>query len=281
LHAELFIGLFPALLEFKGCSLLDIEYTMLSGDEGAPKYRFGLGFTLSLSIQFASLIGLCYRPSEGQIVRKYQQFLSFAAALLAISTSAFATVSLQLVDAVTSGPTNQATVVKGQTFQVRLNLISTSTTEQTTGLDYYLQALGTGSGFFTITDRNISSSPYSDVNKDDLTVEAEPESVLNPKNAWDLGATVANPNAPVAGNTTQLVAFYTLRVNAATPNDSYVIETISDSNSGWIGNAADLFNDHEFNFHGSYNVMVVPEPATLGILTLSLIAATTRRRRGH
>jgi hypothetical protein len=216
--------------------------------------------------------------SEGQIVRKYQQFLLFAAGLLAFSTSAWATVSLQLIDAVTSGPTNQATVVKGTSFQVRLNLITTSTTEQTTGLDYYLRALGTGSGLFMITDRSISTSPYSDVIWDDATVETQPQSVLNPQNAWDLGATVSNPNAPVSGNTTQLVALYTLLVNASAPSDSYVIETISDAGTGWVGNAADNFNDHEFNFHGSYNVLVIPEPAMLGAMGLGMIVCAVRRR---
>jgi len=219
---------------------------------------------------------------------KFKHLLMGVAAAIAIPAStALATMSLQIVDRVTSGPTNEVTVNKGATFQVRLNLVSVNsanpTSEQTTGLDYYLQALGTGNGFFSIDDRDISTSPYSDMLNDDTVVEKNGTmSVLNPRNAWDLGGNVANPNAPVNGNVTTLVAFYQILVKATTPNGQYVIETISDPGTGWVGGPSDTpqaFGEHEFNFPGSYTVNVIPEPAMAGVLGLGMLAGAVRRRR--
>ncbi len=191
-------------------------------------------------------------------------------ALFAISsTSARATTTLQFVDRTLSGANNQATVQKGQEFDIRLNLI-TSASETVTGLDYFLKALGNGNGLFLIVDREISTSPWDDTLYADSVVEMQPASVLDPQNEFDLGAVV--PSAPPPTNTTQLVAFYKLRVNAAAPNDSYTIET---SDSLWSNG----IDDAPFNFQGSYNVIVIPEPATAAMIALPLMAWTIRARR--
>src|SRR5688572_6354172 len=167
------------------------------------------------------------------------------------AASAWATVQLQLVDRVTSGPTNQVTVSKGNFFEVRLNLQTSLASETVTGIDYYLHVVGVGSGMFRIIDRDISTSPWNDTLTTDLVVEAEPDSVLNPRNVWDLGAVAAAaPSSP----STQLVAFYRIGVNPSTPNGSYVIETTTEPGTGW-SNGVD---DFPFNFPGSYNVMVIP-----------------------
>src|SRR2546421_299742 len=96
-------------------------------------------------------------------------FLSALAVGCLSAPCALATVSLNFngVSSVIANP--------GDTFTLRVNLVSTS--EQTTGLDYYLRVLS-GSNFFSIQDRDISTSPYSDPNQSDATVEAMPDSVL-------------------------------------------------------------------------------------------------------
>ena len=57
-----------------------------------------------------------------------------------------------------------------------------------------------------------------------------------------------------------------------------MIETSSDAGTGWTGNAADNFNDHDFNFPGSYNVLVTPEPGSLALGGLMVIGLARRRR---
>jgi len=201
--------------------------------------------------------------------------LSLLASMVIPAASALATVTLALTDQ--DATPLSTTVAKGSNFTVRLNL--TSTSEQTTGLDYFLAALGSGSGHFYIVDRDISTSPYADPSFVDSVVEAQPDSVLNPRNAWDLGATLNNVNSALNSGT-YLVANYTIHVNADTPNATYTIEAQNDPNIGWIGNSADNFNDHPFSPPpADFAVTVTPEPtfAVFGIPTMAFLLSPRRK----
>jgi hypothetical protein len=118
-------------------------------------------------------------------------------AFLAIEASAAvksgATVSLKLSD---NDATPTSTIVlPGSSFTVTASLV---TTTPLTGVDYYLQTTGAAAGKFRITARNLGASLLSDpikANTGDNGLSAgvtdTSVSLLNPRNALDLGASVS------------------------------------------------------------------------------------------
>jgi hypothetical protein len=215
---------------------------------------------------------------------KTLKFLAIAASSMLMAGNAHANVALTLSDG-DSTPTSRV-VVPGSTFTLTANL--TSTTESITGVDYYLQAAGSGSGLFRITDRNIGSSPFSDLikaNTGDNGANAgildATMSLLSPRNTLDLGASIANVNLPVTPGTYAL-ATYTISVPSNISPGSYVISTTSDNGTGWVAQAP-LFNESTFNQYGSFTVTVsqpispVPEPSA-GLAIAGVIALLSRRR---
>jgi hypothetical protein len=154
---------------------------------------------------------------------------------------------------------------RGATFTLTLNI---SSSEATTGVDYYLT---TPDGFVgptayfslnpngtTPVGRDFTGSTpttaYSDVYKTNTEVLAVPANALNPQTDLDLGGTLNNVNnANVPG--TYLVAKYTFLVNNATPNGTYTIQTVSAPGTGWIGAGPD-FNEAEFSHHASYSITI-------------------------
>ncbi len=211
---------------------------------------------------------------EGFVIRALKYgVIVYAGLAMAFAALAHATVSLSFnqlavtIDKLLASPP-QATVA--------LNLVSTA--EQTTGLDYYLTALGSANGHFQVIDRNISTSLYNDLINPDQTsgeirgVEALPEALLNPTTDLDLGG---NATAAQASGT-RFVSNYTIRVLPGTPNGSYVIETTSLDGTGWIGTD---FMDHPFTNQASLNIIVVPEPACLGLAGMLGLLSLGRRKR--
>jgi hypothetical protein len=210
-------------------------------------------------------------------------FLVFSAGY---ATSATALVRLELVD--NDATPTSTTVLPGASFTVTARLVSTLTSEQITGADYYLNVSGAAAGKFRITGRDTTGSTFSDLIKANSGDNgANPGvldaafSVLNPRNALDLGASIAYVNAPNPGNSTYLLAFYTISVPINTPNGTYALSTLSEPGTGWVG-AAPLFNEAAFSQHGSFTVTVqaagqVPEPT--GALAVAGAMMLGRRRR--
>jgi hypothetical protein len=176
-----------------------------------------------------------------------------------------------------TGPnTGRVTVAPGATFDVRLNLSSNNATAgRTTGLDYYLTMIGAGSGLFTIEDRNITGSAYSDPYFTMPEMQAMPGTplLLDPTNDADLGAVTATGVSNGSG--TFLVAIFTIRVHPSTPFGEYSLRTISDPGFGWIGPSPD-FPETDFSFHADYTI-VVPEPTGLALLAGGAVALLRRR----
>jgi hypothetical protein len=217
----------------------------------------------------------------GPIVRRFTKSLLCAALAGFLPCAAYGTVSLTLTDTV--GTPNSVSLLAGQSFIVSLKLVSTS--EQTTGLDYFLETLGThGSGLFTVTARNLSGSFYPAIYTDDSTWNVPGLNVLDPRIGdslmdFDMGGSVANVNSPTSAATMQ-VANYTILVAPNTPADTYVIQTATPVGRGWVGPAPDFF-DHEIlpNLQGSYTVIVTPEPTSLAFVGMGLMALRMRPRR--
>ena len=200
--------------------------------------------------------------------------LTFVAAAACPAALAPAAVSLSITDGV--GTPTAGNANRGGTFSFALNLVSTS--EQTTGLGYFLETTGAGNGLFSIVDRNIAGSTYSDAVAPDATVEAAASALLDPRNNTNLGATLANVNSP-NGAGTFLVANYTISVSPTAPLGTYTIQTFSAAGDQYAGGPPN-FTNGTFASGGTYSVTVVPEPATAGALAAAgLVGALARRRR--
>ncbi len=205
-------------------------------------------------------------------------------ALFAADARAFVGLSLSDGDATP----NSTVVLPGSTFTVTASLLST--VEKITGVDYYLQITNNGAGKFRILDRNIAASQFSDLIKADAGdnganpgVEDATVSLLNPRNGLDLGAGIANVNSPLNPGSYTLASF-TISVPSNVAPGTYVVSTVSDPGTGWVG-AAPLFPESTFSQQGSFTITVngtggsVPEPAAGIALATGTIGLLLRPRR--
>ena len=180
-------------------------------------------------------------------------------------------------------------VARGGTVNLTVNLTSNGG-EATTGVDYFLKA--SAPGVFTITSRNLSTSPYGDPQNLDPVVLASPSAnlsntrsnssgnVLN-SNGTDLGdAASEQPGGSAQSPVTYLVAIYTLSVSSTATAGPYTIQTYSDPGAGYSGGAAQSFDAFDFNGQGSTTLTVtVPEPTGLALAALGCVGLLARRRR--
>lgn len=173
-----------------------------------------------------------------------------------LTARTFAAVDLVWVD--NDGTNSGWLGAKGATFQLTLNI---SSSEATTGLDYYLttpDGFVSGTPYFSMTQRDVSGSSaqtaYSDTYFTNTEVQAAPANSLNPESDKDLGGNLNNINNPNVPGTYK-VAVYTILVNPATPFGTYTLQTVSRPGTGWIG-AGPTFNESQFAHHASYSITV-------------------------
>jgi hypothetical protein len=192
---------------------------------------------------------------RADVFRHLRFFILASLTLHAAGSAVHGAVDLAWVD--NDGTSSGWLGAKGATFQLTLNI---SSSEATTGLDYYLttpDGFVGGLPYFTLnatTGRDITGSSYSDTYFTNTQVQTAPANTLNPQSDLDLGGTINNVNnANVPG--TYLVAKYTFVVNAATPFGTYTIQTTSNPGTGWIG-AAPNFDENPFNHHASYSITI-------------------------
>ena len=209
------------------------------------------------------------------IKRKLRSTGSTIALLLAAGIG-HAAVIVSLTD--NDGVPNVGSGDAGQPFAINVTL--TSTLEQTTGLTYFLRdpSASIGNAHFQIIGRDITGSPYSDVTSTNSAVLAPASAVLDPDNNSDLGAGLADINAPL-GIGSFFVAKITLLVLPTTPNGNYMIELTP--NSVASGPSPNFPEIQVQRF--SYTVVTpsVPEPATASLLILGglFFGARTRVRK--
>ena len=139
----------------------------------------------------------------------------------------------------------------GGTFTFDINIM---TTFSSIGMTYFLQSTD-GSGFFSLTGRNVVGSPFSDVLPIMFPVD------LDPVTNVDLGGGVPDLNNPAPpGNI--FIATFSLSYSATLAPGVYHIfldsrAIVADTN----------FNDHTVTGN-QFTVTIVPEPATVGLAVL-------------
>ena len=169
---------------------------------------------------------------------------------------------------------NPAAVAPGQSFSLTLTLSSTGASS--VGLSYFLQVLdGGGSGLFRITNRDLSGSSFVDPITGNAIALQPADALLDPRNNSDLGAILADPNAPNAAGSF-FVANFTLQ---ALPGLAPGVYTISTANA-IVTDAS--FGDNAVS-NATFSVTVVPEPSTAvlllagGALSFLIVRRTARR----
>lgn len=146
------------------------------------------------------------------------------------------------------------------TFQLNLDITNSFLS---TYLIYFLQS-NDGSGLFTIIGRDIASSPYVDLTTSDAEALGNPNGILNPSNARDLGAAINNIGMPLAAGS-YFVATLTLQINGAITPGTYHI--FLDSRS--VVDDQNLM-DHTLTAN-TVTINIVPEPETTGLIVLGSV----------
>src|SRR3954469_986504 len=105
------------------------------------------------------------------------------AALLLCATArkAPAGVTLDFLDA--DGTSSGWLAARTATFTLTLNI---SSSEATTGLDYYLRSID-GNGFFSISARDTTNTAYPELINSNASIATLPASALNPQTDLDAG----------------------------------------------------------------------------------------------
>ena len=203
---------------------------------------------------------------------KVRRFFLIAALVvcpfLAIQSGNAQTVSAQLVNP--NNGSSTLNIMQGEAFTLRLQI---TTNFLSSGITFFLQS-NNGSGFFRITSRDITLSPYPDRTTSDAQAFGGDAGLLNPTNDFDLGLTNNGSDTSPAGSyTISLLNF----ANTA-PIGTYTISVFQGVVTDRTNNG---FNDVPFTAMATVNV--VPEPTTVGMAVIGggmlLVAGYRKHRR--
>lgn len=174
-------------------------------------------------------------------------------------------------------PVSGLNVTQGGTFQFTINLtvsglLSGPATDpgvqNVNGLTYFLRQSTASPFVSSITGRDITGSPFTDLISTQNQVFASPGNLVDSDgNERDLGALSDNP----MGNDTYFVARITLTIAGNAPLGNYTIVSVT------TGGRAAVINDSNGDtapiMPGSITFTVVPEPSTYALLAVGAIGA--------
>jgi hypothetical protein len=162
-------------------------------------------------------------------------------------------------------------------LQVRLNFVPGGSIPNLEGISYWLQQ-NSGAPFnFSIIDRNLSGSLFTDAQTPGISYPQ----AMGPANASDLGAALAVGVAPLgAGN--YFIATITIAISNTAPNGTYLIgNTFAGAKTSVISDSTGV----TFAIpQGTYAVTIAPDSgSTMWLLTLAGagLLGCARMRRQH
>jgi hypothetical protein len=171
-----------------------------------------------------------------------------------------------------AGPFNSSSIsiTGNQQFFLRLQI---STNFISSGITFFLQSSNNASGFFRITSRDMSMSPYPDPTTSDATAFGGNAGLLDPVNDFDLGGTNNGSDTDPAGMYT--IATFTLSAMNLQPGQYTIFVdrgVVTDRTGGG-------FEDRPFT---AMATIIVPEPATVCFAVIGgllLVGARWRSKR--
>src|SRR5947209_9123018 len=184
--------------------------------------------------------------------------VALAASFVGLSTAPAQTATFTFNDgngtpnAGTYNPTNSFT------FSIMLNFAPGGTVTNIEGLSYWFEQQSPGAPFnFSITNRNLSGSPFSDPQTPGITY---PQTLM-PQNTSDLGAALPTLSGMGAGS--YFIANLTIYVAANTAPGTYVIETTT--NPGKNSVVSDTGGHTSAITRAFYTITVVPETGSTAL----------------
>lgn len=166
----------------------------------------------------------------------------------------------------TTGDPASITVLPGDSFDVKATL-TLDTGEDAAGIGFNLNA--SQSSIFTITARSVdAANPFTDLTTTNAQMLANSPG-LNPANGTDLGGTT--PDGLNRSPGTYALYTFTLATSATAPQGTYQI-TVAEA----------FFTNEAFDSFAvgttTYDVTVVPEPVSIGMMGAFVGSLALRRR---
>lgn len=213
------------------------------------------------------------------LIRKIQAMV-LAGAIAILANGASATVTFSLMDA-DATPTSTTTAARLADIPVSFYLNSNSSSDVISGVDYKLQVSNNGSNYFTLVSRKSSGvfTPYPGTVAPTTFMPYNGSSTA--AGAADLGGD-RNGGADFVGTgngtgpgINYLIDDFIIRDVANTPNGTYTFNFVP-LFSTYTGPGL-AYASYTPAF-ASFDIIITPEPASLGMISLAAMAALSRRR---
>jgi hypothetical protein len=198
--------------------------------------------------------------------------IAVSCSLAAISLASAQTDTFSYNDGV--GTANAGTYTPGSsfTFSIMLNFAPGGSIANLEGLSYWFTQQTASPYISSITLRDATGSPFSDLQTPSLTYPQ----ALNPTNANDLGGSTPDGSSVGAGN--YFIANVTVTISTSAPDSGTFV--ISDNTTGGKKSViSDSFGDTFAIPEADYTITMVPEPATWAGAALALFGILVLRRR--
>ncbi len=166
----------------------------------------------------------------------------------------------------------------GDSFAVEI-LLDNSSGDTLLGISYFLSVVtASGNGEFSLTARDVTGSAFTFLTTSDSLALSSPGNLLDPVNAYDLGA-LDSSFTGIGNGFNFVVATLTVTSAGTVQPGTYSFQFFGD-NAGTIPvQVTNTSFDSLDASSPSFSVTVVPEPSILAMLLVAGVCAVARCRR--